>query len=82
MKPKLRNKKVQVLTIAADRETARRLNPEATTEAIDAFAAIRAVTRSVARNEKSTIRALEMITAQVPEPTLKAWFNQRLKVAA
>jgi hypothetical protein len=78
---KLRNKMVKVKTIGADRELAKRLNPGASDDEIDSFAAIRAVTRMVACEKKSTLQTLDVITAEVPRKTLEAWTEQRLKAA-
>ena len=82
MRRKLRNKKVEVLTLGVDREIAARLNPNATRLEIDALAAVRAVARSVAVDERSTIRALDAITSAIPGPTLRRWCKEKTKLAA
>lgn len=81
MKRKFRDKRVEVPTLGSDREIARHLNPFATEKEIEALAAVRAVARSVAVDERSTIRALEAITAGIPALTLRRWFKDRFQPA-
>lgn len=78
---KLRNKTVPVKATAADRELARRLAPDASLDSIDAMAAARAVARSIVCDSKGTVHALNVLTAEVPKQTLKAWAEQHLKAA-
>lgn len=79
---KFRDKTVKVKTLGADRDLVRRLNPCASNETLESMAAIRAVARSVVGETKDTIRALDVLTAEVPKKTLKAWADLRLKKAA
>lgn len=78
---KHRNKMVKVQALGADRALARLLNPNASDAAIDTLAAYRAVARSIARELKSTVEALNVITAEVPAQTLRVWAEGRLKAA-
>lgn len=76
---KHRNKMVKVQATGADRALARRMNPNASDAVINTLAAYRAVARSIACEVKSTAEALNVITAEVPVQTLKAWFKDRVK---